>query len=199
MKTFVKWMLCLGVPFCCSKTQTCLICWCGQSDNTFIALTPLVGCQEKHLACKKSSDEMLAWLSVWSLVQMVCIWSSWCHCHPIISCFVKIQIGLTFLVPACPSCPEKEIVKRVSVKVKKVGFLYSATDTANQNSALHNLGSGSWLAIASGAAALCGLSTARANGPWTRGCSQRTHHRPNQPHQAFTLVSFCQVSPLQPK
>ena len=62
---------------------------------------------------------------------------------------------------------------------------------------LHNLGSGSWLAIASGAAALCGLSTASTNGHWTRGCSQRTHHRPNQPHQAFTLVSFRQVSPLQ--
>ena len=28
-------------------------------------------------------------------------------------------------------------------KGKKVGFLYSATYTANQNSALHNLGSGS--------------------------------------------------------
>jgi len=24
---------------------------------------------------------------------MICIWSSWCHCHPIISCFIKIQIG----------------------------------------------------------------------------------------------------------
>jgi len=23
-------------------------------------------------------------------VQMICIWSSWCHCHPIISCFIKI-------------------------------------------------------------------------------------------------------------
>ena len=30
-----------------------------------------------------------------------------------------------------------------------------------------------------------GLSTARANGHWTRGCSQQAHHRPNQPHQAF--------------
>jgi len=84
------------------------------------------------------------------------------------------------------------------IKVK-VGFLYSATYTANQNSALHNLRSGSWLAIASGAAALCSLSTACANGHWTRGCSQRSQHRPNQPHQAFTLVSFRQVSPLQPK
>jgi len=32
------------------------------------------------------------------------------------------------------------------------------------------------LARASGAAALCGLSTARANGHWTRGCSQQAHH-----------------------
>jgi len=56
---------------------------------------------------KKFSDEMLAWLSVCSVVQMICIWSSWCHCHPIISCFVKIQIGLTFLVPSYQGCPEK--------------------------------------------------------------------------------------------
>ena len=25
---------------------------------------------------------MLVWLSVWSEVQIVCIWSSWRHCHP---------------------------------------------------------------------------------------------------------------------
>ena len=55
------------------------------------------------------SDEVLAWLSVWSEVQMTCIWSSWCHCHLIISCFIKIQIGLTFLVPAYPG--GKEAVK----------------------------------------------------------------------------------------
>ena len=41
--------------------------------------------------------------------------SSWCHCHPIISCLIKIQIGLTFLVPAYPGCPGKEAVKRVFV------------------------------------------------------------------------------------
>jgi len=29
-------------------------------------LTPLVGHQEEHLACKKLSGEVLAWLSVWS-------------------------------------------------------------------------------------------------------------------------------------
>jgi len=39
----------------------------------FSALTLLVGRQEKHLACKKLSDEALAWLSFWSEVQMICI------------------------------------------------------------------------------------------------------------------------------
>jgi len=33
---------------------------------------------------------------------------------PIISCFIKIYIGLTFLVPAYPGCPGKDAVKRVS-------------------------------------------------------------------------------------
>jgi len=28
-----------------------------------------------------NSDEVLAWLSVWGEVQMIWIWSSWCHCH----------------------------------------------------------------------------------------------------------------------
>ena len=28
------------------------------------------------------TDEVLVWLSVCSEVQTVCIWSSWCHCHP---------------------------------------------------------------------------------------------------------------------
>jgi len=36
------------------------------------------------------------WLSVWSKVQMICIWSSWCHCHPITSCFSKIWNGFPF-------------------------------------------------------------------------------------------------------
>jgi len=81
----------------------------------FSALTLLVGRQEEHPACKKMSDEMLALLSVWNEVQMICIWSSYCHCHPIISCLIKIQAGLTFLVLAYPSCPGKESVKWLSI------------------------------------------------------------------------------------
>ena len=39
------------------------------------ALTLLVGRQEGHPACKKLSGGVLAWLSVWSEVQ-ICIWPS---------------------------------------------------------------------------------------------------------------------------
>jgi len=60
---------------------------------------------------KKLSDEVLAWLSIWSEVQMICVWSSWCHCCPI----VKIQNGWTFPVPAYSGCLGKEAVKQVSV------------------------------------------------------------------------------------
>ena len=34
-----------------------------------------------------------------------------------VSCFSKIQIGFTFLVPAYPGCPGQRAVKRVSVCV----------------------------------------------------------------------------------
>ena len=75
----------------------------------FSALTLLVVRQEGHLACKKLSGGVLAWLSVWSKVQ-TCIWSVWCHCHSL-----SLQIGFTFLVPAYPGSPGKRAVKRVCV------------------------------------------------------------------------------------
>jgi len=73
----------------------------------FSALTLLAGRQEEHPTCRKLSDEVLAWISVCSQVQIICIWSSWCHCHPIISCFIKITNGLTFLVPLNQTVLEK--------------------------------------------------------------------------------------------
>jgi len=64
---------------------------------------------------------------------MICVWSSRRHCHPTISCFIKIQIRLTFLVPpACPGCPAKEAVKPLSlclVIVKDRSDRYSASKT----------------------------------------------------------------------
>jgi len=43
------------------------------STDAFSALTLLVGCQEEYPVCKELSDEVMAWLSVWSKVQMICI------------------------------------------------------------------------------------------------------------------------------
>ena len=62
---------------------------------------------------KNSRGGVLSWLSVWSEVQ-TCIWPSWCHCHSL-SCFSKIQIGFTFLVPAHLGSPRKRAVKWVCV------------------------------------------------------------------------------------
>ena len=50
------------------------------------------------------------------------------RCHPIIFCFIKIQIGLTFLVPAYPSCPEKPLNGCLSVDdlwCPLVGWMFS--------------------------------------------------------------------------
>ena len=43
--------------------------------DAFSALTLLIGWLEGHPARKNLSVEVLAWLSVWSKVQMTCIWS----------------------------------------------------------------------------------------------------------------------------
>jgi len=75
----------------------------------------LVWRQEDDPACKKLNDDVLAWLPVWSKMQIICIWLSWCYCHTIICCFIIIQIGLTFLVLAFPGCLGKDAVKWVSV------------------------------------------------------------------------------------
>jgi len=50
----------------CDITKLChVLSYC----RAFSALTLLVGRQEGHPACKKLSDGVLAWLSVWSKVQ----------------------------------------------------------------------------------------------------------------------------------
>jgi len=55
----------------------------------------LVGRQEGHLACKKLSGEVLAWLSVWSEVQ-TCIWPSGFHCRSLSLAPVKSRLVLPF-------------------------------------------------------------------------------------------------------
>ena len=78
------------------------------------ALTLLVGGQEGHLACKNWGGEVLEWLYVCSKVQMICIWSSRCHYHPIISCFSKIQNGLPFWCRLAQVVLEKRLLNGCS-------------------------------------------------------------------------------------
>jgi len=85
-----------------------------QWTSAFSALTLLVGRQEGHPACKKTER--------WGAGMVICL-ERGADLHmaqlmpqPLtVSCFSKIQIGFTFLVPAHPGSPGKRAVKRVCV------------------------------------------------------------------------------------
>jgi len=80
----------------------------------------LVGWQEGHLACKQLSGGVLAWLSVWSKVHMARLMSL-----PLtVSCFSKIQIGFTFLVPPDPGSPGQRAIKLVCV-ITTIRFMHT--------------------------------------------------------------------------
>jgi len=51
----------------------------------------------------------------WCAGLVICLWSSWWHCHSTICGFIEIEIGLACLMPAYPGCSGKEAVKRVPV------------------------------------------------------------------------------------
>jgi len=103
-----------GICFCCHcclfwtfdvsnlMFSICLYC----IINAFSALTLLVGQQEGHLACKKLSGGVLAWLCVWSEVQ-TCIWPSWCYCHSLFLASVKSRLVLSFWYRLTQIVPEK--------------------------------------------------------------------------------------------
>ena len=82
----------------------------------FSALMLLVGRQEGHLACKK-----LDW---WGAGVVICLERGadlhMAQLMPLpltVSCFSKIQIRFTFLVPAHPGSPRKMAIKRARVCV----------------------------------------------------------------------------------
>ena len=89
--------------------------WCWSFFGiSHSALTLLVGRQEGHPACKKTGR--------WVAGVVICL--EWCtdlHMSQLmplpltVSCFSKIQIGFTFLVPAYLGSPGKMAVKRVCV------------------------------------------------------------------------------------
>jgi len=76
--------------------------------NTFSALTLLVGRQEGHPACKKTE-----W---WGAGVVICL-ERGADLHvaqlmplPLtVSCFSKIQLGFTFLVPSHPGSPGQRV------------------------------------------------------------------------------------------
>ena len=101
---------------------------------TFSALILLVGRQEGHPACKK-----LEW---WGTGMVICLerdadlhnMAQMMSLPLTVSCFSKIQLGFTFLVPAHPGSPRKRAVKRVCVCVcvsvfRQCGLLSLATIT----------------------------------------------------------------------
>ena len=74
---------------------------------------------------KNLSDEVLAWLSVWSKVQ-TSIWllNGITQLMPLpltVSCFSKIQIGFTFLVLGHSGSPGKRATKWVCVSKAHIG------------------------------------------------------------------------------
>ena len=82
--------------------------------SAFSALTLLVGRQEGHPACKNLSSEVLAWLSVWSEERGADLHMAQLMPLPLtLSCFRKIQIGFTLLVPAHLGSHGQRAVKRV--------------------------------------------------------------------------------------
>jgi len=79
-------------------------------------LTLLVGRQEGHPACKKTD-----W---WGAGMVICLERGadlhMAQLMPLpltVSCFSKIQVGFTFLVPAHPGSPGKRAIKQVCVCV----------------------------------------------------------------------------------
>ena len=81
----------------------------------FSALTLLVGPQEEHPVCE--NFVIRCWRGYLSEARCKPFpygpADATATCHPIISCFIKIQIGFTRLVQAYPDCAGKEAVKRM--------------------------------------------------------------------------------------
>ena len=84
------------------------------SALAFSALTLSVGRQEEHPTCKKTE--------CWGAGKVICLERDadlhMAQLMPLpltVSCFSKIQIGFTFLVPAQPGSPGQRAIKRVSV------------------------------------------------------------------------------------
>ena len=119
---------------------------------------------EKASGLYKLSDEVLVWLSAWSVVQIICIQSSWCHCHlktpsPLAS--FKSRLVLPFWYCLTQVVLEKSLLNGCGVVVVVV-YRYgdSVDNTVEENSSVFSL---IWM---------CWLRSARA-------CCSKTFHQQN--------------------
>ena len=88
--------------------------------NAVSALMLLVGRQEGHPACKKTER----WVAGVIICLELCADLHMAQLMPlplIVSCFSKIQIGFTFLVPAHLGSPGQRTIKRVCVPMEVLG------------------------------------------------------------------------------
>ena len=109
----------LHMPINGSKTTITIIYNGSPLAYAFSASTLLVGQQEGHLACKKLSGVVIC------LEQGADLHMAQLMPLPLtVSCFCKIQIGFTFLVPAHLGSPGKRAVKRVCVCVCVCALLW---------------------------------------------------------------------------
>jgi len=97
----------------------------GRCCCSFSALTLLVGWQEGHPACKKTvvGAGMVICLERCADLHMA-------QRMPLpltVSCFSKIQIGFTYLVPAHPGSPGQRAVKWVCVCVCNCNLAYGTS------------------------------------------------------------------------
>jgi len=109
----VLWWVCLSVCLSTCITQKL----CCQTTKFFRMLPQYFDQARKSIRpVKKLSDGVLVWLSVWSVVQMICIWSRWCHCHP--SPLASVKSRMVYLSGAgLPRLSWKKAIKRARVCV----------------------------------------------------------------------------------
>ena len=96
----------------------------------FSALTLLVGWHEEHL-----SDPVLVWWSVWSEVQMIYMWSSLCHSHPVVSASVNFRL----VHPSGTCSPKWSWIKGHKMVVIVNWFIWWWISVVTENHTLQNL------------------------------------------------------------
>jgi len=84
-----------AIVICPSMWYRCSIPVAEWLDSSVVGIAQLAHAAGKFILCHEGGDVAVP---KWLLggLAMICIWSSWCHFHRIISCFLNIQYDLPF-------------------------------------------------------------------------------------------------------